>query len=793
MTIKENSLPPLGAFFNPFSGFWKNAEPVEGGAFRSIGKLKSLKGEVDVYYDDRSVPHIFADEVMDALFVQGYVTASQRLFQMDVTIRAAGGRLSEVLGERTLERDQLQRRRGMVYAAENTLATWKSDQEGFAMIEAYCAGVNTYIDQLQPADYPLEFKLLNYAPEPWTPLKSALLMKSMAQMLCSRENDLESSNALKFFGRDAFDFLYPEYNPDEVPIIPKDVNWDHIQVDPLSSEKSSPPLGFIQHRALPKPPESLGSNNWAVAGSKTQSGVPILCNDPHLKLTLPSVWFEVQLNTAEFNVYGVSLPGFPGVVIGFNEHIAWGMTNVSHDVMDWHTIDWVDEGKTKYRLDGKEEMAVVRVEEIYLKGQKEPIIDSVKYTVWGPVVYDTKSEYKDMAMNWIAHQGHGNEAKVFYQLNRAKNYEEFKAAAKYFAVPAQNLVFASKEGAIAMQVQGKFPLRKFEQGRFVQSGNTTMNQWKGFIPQEHNPGVLNPVSGFVASANQRSTGEDYPYYYTGGFADYRGRILSRKLSEIQKASIKDMMALQNDEYALKAEEALPTLLEMMEEVELEEEEGRWLSNLREWKYNYGREEMPPILFDEWIRSFYANTWDEFDGIKDSIDILMPETWKTISMLVNLPDHEYFDIQSTPTREIAKDVAVISFQKACNKIKEWKKEHPQTPLTWGNYKTDRVNHLARLPAFSSDELPVGGDRHVLNAIRWGAGPSWRMIVELGEEVKAFGVYPGGQSGNPGSPFYDNMIESWAKGAYYELNLMQERPAKGTYMQEQKFSNGAIERK
>ena len=771
---------------DPFSGFWKNAEPTEGVSVQAVKDLKGLKGEVDVYYDERRVPHIFSDQLMDALFVQGYVTASNRLFQMDVTVRAAGGRLSEVLGERTLKQDRLQRRRGMIYGAENTLANWKSDDKGYKMIEAYCEGVNAYIDQLQYADYPIEFKLLNYAPERWTPLKSALLMKSMAQMLCSRENDLESSNALKLFGRDAFDFLYPEYNPDEVPIIPKEVNWDHIQTNTLSSQKTSSPIDYIQHRSLPKPPESLGSNNWAVAGSKTQSGVPILCNDPHLKLTLPSVWFEVQLNTEEFNVYGVSLPGFPGVVIGFNEHIAWGMTNVSHDVMDWYTIDWIDPGKTKYRLDGKERSASFRVEKIYLKGQEEPIIDSVRYTTWGPVVYDTDSEYADMAMNWIAHQGYGNESKVFYHLNQAQNYEEFKAAAQYFAVPAQNLVFASKKGSIAMQVQGKFPLRRVEQGRFVQNGNTSANQWQGYIPQEHNPAVLNPASGFVASANQRSTAEDYPYYYTGGFADYRGRILARKLSEMQEVSVKDMMALQNDEYALKAEEALPTLLNMVEEENWEEEEGNWLSRLRQWNYIYNREATAPILFDEWIRGFYKQTWDEFDGIRDSIDILMPETWKTISMMINLPENQYFDIQTTPEKETAKHIAIISFKEAFEKIVRWKKEHPQTTLNWENYKKDRVMHIARLPAFSSEELPVGGDRHVLNAIRWGAGPSWRMIVELGEEVKAFGVYPGGQSGNPGSPFYDNMIDSWSKGEYYELNLMKERPKEGEEILKQKFS-------
>jgi penicillin amidase len=244
--VGSSTLPALGAFFNPFTGFWQNAEPAAGLDSKNI-QLPGLKGRVEVVYDDLLVPHIFAENEEDALRAQGYVTARHRLWQMDISSRKASGRLSEVLGERTLNIDRISRRRGMGFAAENAVRGWSKSKEGMRLLEAYCAGVNAYVEQLRPADYPLEFKLLGYAPEPWSPLKTALLVEAMAETLCSGENDLGSTIALEAFGRDTFDSLYPEWNPKQQPIIPDTGQWRAI---PQRPQRPQPPLPH----PLPQPP-----------------------------------------------------------------------------------------------------------------------------------------------------------------------------------------------------------------------------------------------------------------------------------------------------------------------------------------------------------------------------------------------------------------------------------------------------------------------------------------------------------------------------------------------------------
>ena len=524
INLQGNAVPPMGKLLSPFSGFWQNA-PSTNTPNPSTIEASALLENGKVIYDDRMVPHIFTQNLKDALFIQGYITAQQRLWQMDISIRATVGRLSEILGSKTISRDKFQRRKGLLFAAENALKTWEQSPEDFELLSAYTKGINAFIKTLKPADYPIEFKLMNYQPEPWTNLKSAILIKSMALTLCSRESDIEATNALNVFGRETFDFLYPEYNPKQSPIIPENVLWNF---DTVKIEKPSPVLiGAIPHRTYSKPSPFAGSNNWAVSGTKTASGNPILCNDPHLNLTLPSIWFEVQLHTPEINTYGVSLPGFPGVVIGFNENISWGMTNASHDVLDWYQVKWANNERTKYLVDDQVKDIDFRIEKIHLKDGKS-IVDTVRYTHWGPIVYESPSHPKlDMAMRWVAHDPGSNEIKVLQNLGKAKNYNDYINGITAFHSPAQNIVFASREGDIAIKVQGNLPLKTKEQGRFVQDGSNSANAWNGFIPTQHNPQIKNPERGFVSSANQHSTSPDYPYYYNGSFEDYRGRVLNR--------------------------------------------------------------------------------------------------------------------------------------------------------------------------------------------------------------------------------------------------------------------------
>ncbi len=766
-------LPPIGNFFSPFTGFWQNAASTKTPAAQTLD-FPMLKSKVEVVFDERLVPHLFAENNTDLFFAQGYVTAMHRLWQMDIAIRSTAGRLSEVLGERTLEYDRLQRRRGMLYAAKNALTGWERSPEEMAVLDAYVAGVNAYVETLQPKDYPLEFKLLNYKPEPWSRLKSALFFKSMAQTLSGGDDDLETTNARTLFGLELFNFLYPTYNHKQSPIIPTGTKWDFqptaLRTDTVDSKVMSE---MIRHQPLPQSPESVGSNNWAVSGKKTANGYPILCNDPHLNLTLPAIWYEIQLATPDMNAYGVSLPGTPNIIIGFNNNIAWGVTNVGHDVLDWYKITWADAEKTKYLLDNQSKTVQIKLDTIQIRGRTEPVIEKVKYTVWGPIVHeDAASPFQDMAMRWIAHDV--PEERPFYDggtflhLMQAKNYDDYSNALKGYDNPAQNFVFAARDGDIALKVNGKFPLKNKQQGRFVQDGSRAAAAWQGFIPRDQIPQIRNPARGFVSSANQNSTDPTYPYYYNGGFDDYRGRYINRRLEQMNGITPQDLMALQKDVYSVQAEDGIAALLPLVNENQLSLEAKGFVTALKKWNFRFEKDAKAPVIFARWLRATYVNTFDEIYTSKDSTNTLTPEMWRFFELLNTVPNHLIFDNKVTPAVENANSTVTTALEEVTAALK---KDYPNDDFTWSKQNNSVIGHLARLPGLGTEQLPVGGSSNSPNAISGSHGPSWRMVVELGEEVKAWAVYPGGQSGNPGSKYYDNMVSTWVNGKYNELFFMK----------------------
>lgn len=762
-------LPPLGKFFSPFAGFWQNAEPLDGYASFEL-PLEGLKAEAEVVYDERLVPHIFAANPEDAFFLQGYVTAQLRLWQMDVSTRRAAGRLSEIMGPRTLEMDRQQRRRGIFLAAERAARAWEKS-EHFPLLDAYVRGVNAYIEQLEPSDYPLEFKLLDYAPEPWTTVHVALMLKNMASTLCAHEDDLEATNALQFFGDSLFQVLYPEYNPRQSPVIPAGTTWDFTPLALPDSPLVKASLdGLLSFQPLEKPDPGIGSNNWAVSPAKTANGKPILCSDPHLNFSLPAIWLELQMSWPQAKVYGVSIPGIPGILIGFNEHIAWGETNVGQDVLDWYRIHWADPARDSYWFDGQRRPVQKIVERIEVKGA-ETVFDTVRYTVHGPVVYeDPEHPYQDLAMRWIAlDEPNPEEISVFYRLAEARNFEDYSQALLHYDLPAQNFAFACKDGDIAIKVNGKFPLKHPQQGRFVQDGSTSATLWHGWIPKSHVPQVKNPPRGFIASANQHSTAPDYPYYYNGAaFDDYRGRFLNRSLENMDSITVEDMMQLQTSNYSLQPEEVLPVLLPYLDTSRLSALQKRLVQLLRQWNYRFDADRVEPVLFTEWWQQLRRLAWDEMYALSDSLPILIPEDWRTLELLEQQPDFPLFDFQETPQRETAPDLVLMAFQRMSEELRE-RLDDPD--FDWAAWKSTDVIHLSQIPAFSVLDLDVGGYRQALNAVRRRGGPSWRMVVELGDTVRAWGVYPAGQAGNPGSPFYSNLIETWTKGEYFPLNFMR----------------------
>ena len=773
--IQRNGLTiaALSKFFSPFVGFWANDE---GHLPKYPEKLPTnrLKAPATVVYDTLLVPHIFAENLEDAAFVQGYVLAQQRLWQMDFIVRAASGRLSEVLGrgqdDAILKYDLEMRRSGMGYAARNALQAWEESPETMAIIQAFCDGVNAYLSYLLPKDYPVEFKFLDYKPQRWEPIHSAYVLKYMARDLVWDERDLEYTNALKTFGKELFDYLYPEYFEGQSPVVP-DTEWDFNPSQAILPPHLANPEDLISYRPEYRPDEGLGSNNWVVSGKRTISGHPILCNDPHLSLNLPSIWFMVHLVTPETNVYGVCIPGAPGVIIGFNEHIAWGVTNASHDVKDWYKIQWADSARSEYKIDSIQKKPTLVVEAINIRGEAT-VFDTVRYTQWGPVVYeDPQDPRHDLALRWLAHDK-SNEALTFLQLNTAKNYEEFLKALEHYTVPAQNFAFASRTGDIALRVNGLFPLRYPQQGRFVQDGSLTENYWQGFLPKEHIPQQFNPERGWCSSANQHSTGPSYPYYYLGRFDAYRGRYINERLAQIDRATIAEMMALQNDNYSIKARQFLPIFLQYIPERRLDKLESGWLRDLKRWKYRFDTEDAMPVFFKLWFDKTKALVFDEM--IRDDLPLPVPEDWAFLRVLIQAPYHEIFDVRATPERENAMDVLARAWKETVAEVSKWQENHPQVGITWPVQQEHAVRHL--LPGLKGFSVPLiaPGDKSTPNALgtTLGArprtsGPSWRMVVDVSPDGKAWGVFPGGQSGNPGSPYYANLVDAWSAGNYYEL--------------------------
>jgi penicillin G amidase len=627
-------LPPLGRFLDPFHGVWQNAvgSSIEGQV------LKRLNDEVKVVFDERSVPHIFAKNGEDLYFIQGYLTARDRLWQMELQTHAAAGRLSEIFGERTIAFDLEQRRIGMTWAAERSLEEIWKDENSRMAAESYTKGVNAFISSLDANTLPLEYKLLDYHPEPWTALKCALLMKHMAKMLTGSERDLANTELKKHLGEELFNKLYPEQNRLADPIVP-----DFSAASPVSEPVQAFLDGGIWETVDPQP-SYIGSNNWAVSGKRTASGHAILCNDPHLKLMLPSIWYEVQLNGPDINCYGISLPGAPGIIIGFNERVAWGVTNAGRDIKDYYAITFENHRRERYRHGDEWVKCDTRIERVAVRGGST-VIDTVRYTHHGPVAYFDSVSNRSLALRWMAHEP-SNESKTFHALNRAAGYVDYKKAISHFTCPAQNFAYADVTDTIAIWQQGRFFNKPHGHGRFVLDGSDPSTFLSELIPSDHNPHMVNPKRGFVSSANQAPTDSSYPYYYTGVFEEFRNRTINDRLTKDTLATVESMMALQNSNHNLLAQEALPLMMGLLDTNDFQNRRSEMMAlyTLLTWDYSNDRGIIGPTVFEVWWDEFNNLLWDELNDRKwnqaDYYQYSWEEFGKTGKAYIDLRDKRF---------------------------------------------------------------------------------------------------------------------------------------------------------
>ncbi|SIN81510.1 penicillin acylase family protein [Algoriphagus halophilus] len=774
-------IPPIAPLLDPHHGFWQNMISEDEKAASEIS-LPGLGAPVQVIYDQHLIPHIFAQNSKDLYQAQGYITAKHRLWQMEFQTRAAAGRLSEIVGDIALDLDRMTRRKGLGYGAELGLEYLKAnDQETLEYIESYAKGVNQYIHDLSPGELPVEYKILNYRPEEWTPYKTLLLLKYMSDMLVG-DRDLEYTNLRKILGAEMLAKLYPDFPEEPDPVIEKEKIWDFEPIPIEKPDGLAYPIDSLMLDPLPQPVEGIGSNNWAVSGAKTKNGKPILANDPHLSLNLPSLWYALQLTTPEFSVKGASLPGALGIISGFNEDVAWGVTNATKDARDWYQITFRDGSRNAYKYGEEWRETTFRIEEIKVKG-KEDFLDTVVYTHYGPIVYDRnfRGERQDVnfALKWTVHMG-SNEQKTFLSLNKAKSHADYNQALDHFTAPAQNFVFASNSGDIAMRIQGKFALKWPEQGKFLMDGSDPRMEWQQFIPNDQNPSTLNPERGFVSSANQRPVSSDYPYYvFDHTYEHYRNHRINGRLRAMDQITVEDMKELQFDDYYQQASEILPTMLKLLgDQVPEGKNAQTFLKQLQEWDYYADPNQKAPTVYYVWWNKLYDLIWERWDEF--GVPVVKPTSYRTIQLLIEEPEGEIFDKKGTSEKETATTLVRTSFERMVEELNEYISK--EGDYGWANFKNTTIQHLVpQFTSFSKSHVFTGGGSGIVNATSGRHGASWRMVVELGDVPNASGVYPGGQSGNPGSKYYADLLPIWAEGGYLNFDLRDPENLEGVLFQ------------
>jgi len=509
--------------------------------------LDGLRGTVEVMRDQWGIPHIYAQNDLDLFFAQGFVHAQDRLWQMEFNRRAASGRLSEIFGPVTLDTDRFLRTVGLRRAAEVEAA--QLDDETKRVLQAYVDGVNAYIASRR-GRLPLEFALLRYVPEPWSPVDAVAFGKLMAWTLSGNwDSEILRAHLLSRFGEAGVARLMPAY-PDEMPVIvPAGADYRPF--------RSAAALRLAAHAPARN---GTGSNNWVIAGSRTTTGAPILANDPHLEAAMPSIWYEMDLSSERFHVAGATFAGAPGVIIGHNERIAWGVTNAGPDVQDLYLERFDPDDPARYEFQGQWERATVVEESIIVKGRRDPVILPVRITRHGPIlngVVDGLDAF--VALRWTALMP-GTILGSVLRLDQARNWEEFREALRLWTVPAQNFVYADTDGNIGYQLPGRIPVRAKGNGLLPVPGWTGEYEWVGEIPFDELPSSFNPERGYIITANNRIIPDDYTHFIAAEWdPGFRAQRIETMLTAQPKVSPEVVADMQLDTSSLPAQAILRAL------------------------------------------------------------------------------------------------------------------------------------------------------------------------------------------------------------------------------------------
>ena len=772
-------IPPLGPLLDPVRGAWALAASAGLPAHAEV-RIRGLSADTRVLYDDRAVAHIVAASEADAWRALGYVTARDRLFQLDLQARAGGGTLTELLGAPALGADRATRGLGMGRAAERILVAATGDER--QSLEAYAAGVNAYLDAMHLRELPLEYRLLGRRPARWSPLRSVQVMLRMQHTLTRNDVDLDRLRAAAAVGEAAADGLFPLHAPIQEPIqpsageprrlsmtVPPPGAPDSAAADALaevgSDTGSVASLGLVRARG-----DALGSNNWAVAPARTRAGAALLAGDPHLDLTLPSVWYEARLQVpGVVDVYGVTIPGLPAILLGFNRDLAWSFTNSEADLMDrW--LEQVDDPArpARYRLDGAWALIEERLE-AYLGPHGDTLaIDTIRYSHRGPM---RRLGARWLSTRWTALEA-GGELSAIHRAARARSAREWLEAMIAWRSPPQNLLVADRAGTIAIRTTGRFPIRAGDgRGDRVHDGTTRASDWIGDWPLREWPQAFAPGQGFLASANQEPQDpRDQPHYFGAGWlAPWRALRINELLRGDSSVTAETMRQWQTESGSARAEHYVPYLLRAAAARPSDTvltHAARWLAA---WDRRYSLDNQAATLFEAAMLEVAPHIWDELpEGLDPAVGAFLS--------LLDDPDNAWWDDRRTPERVERRDDILAAALRAGYAATVRAHGAPEAGgWRWSSVHRIDIGHLLGIPSLSVQNLSVPGGPSTISpsSVTGGTeGSSWRMVVELGPTVRAWGTYPGGQSGNPASPRYDDRLAEWTRGGLSALRFPPE---------------------
>jgi len=740
--------------------------------------LRGISAPVDIYRDEYGIPHIYAQDRDDLMFAVGFVCAQERLWQMDLTRRAATGRLAEIFGERVLEMDLLARTIGFERIAKLQLENLSP--EDVSALEAFSNGVNACADKMP---LPPEFRLLKYRPEPWQPSDSLSIMKLLAWQLSKNfKSELLMMKLAAKLGAERAAELGPAFPSDGPFIIPIEIVIESINLQYL--DEGSRLLDDIVGT-------NGGSNSWVIGPSLSKNGAPILANDPHLSGTrMPSIWYFAHLAGGGYDVIGALTPGVPIPLLGHNRRIGWGLTNMNADVQDIYIERINPADPNQYEYDGKWQDMETRVERIHFrteKGEMSSIEKEVRITAHGPLVNEVApGVVRAISLRWTGLEP-TRDFEALTGVNLAQNWEEFRSALSNFAVAPQNFIYADVDGNIGYCGAGLIPIRSTGDGTMPQKGWASEAAWKGKIPFEEMPHILNPRAGYIVTANNRVIGNDYKHFLS---AQWAPRFRYQRIAELIEEGgashdAQSVARIQMDSKSLLAELILPDLLPALSDLDAPLLRKAF-NYLERWDFDNTTDSVAATIYHEFLLKFAKNTFSDEMG-RELAEEYLDDYYQWIERFVRFvrEDSHWFDnARSKGVVETRDDIAAQSFEEAVASLRE-QLGSDMSKWRWGRVHTVEFRHpldKSRVAkrVFNLGPYPFPGDGESVNRGTFGfnkpygvtMAASLRHIMDFARLNRTLAVHTTGQSANPASNHYHDFADVWLRGEYVTIMMDRE---------------------